>query len=457
MTTELQTSRIEASETAHATTTAVAEHGRDLFLEALLKGQKALPPVKSPVLGKLRREAAERLESLSLPTLRDEDWRFANLKPLRELSFAPATAAARVAPEAIAPFVLPEAQTSRLVFVNGHFAPELSVLSQLPEGVIITTFGAAEAPEALLERHLGRLASEGPFPTMNAALAADGAVIALSRGVTLEAPLHLLFVGLAEDAPVAASPRVLLVAEPEASLTLVEDYVSIGEGAVFTNAVTEVVLAEDARVTHVRLQRENLASFHFGRTVAELAHTAQYHQDAVTLGGRFTRFEPIVLQTAEGIDASLHGLLFVGEGQFADTHSTIDHAKPMGTSRQVQKTVLDGNARGVFNGKILVRKGSAATNSAQQSRNLLLSDKAKIDTKPQLEIFADDVRCAHGATVGQLDPDEIFYLRSRGIGEREARSLLTYAFAAEVIDRIPLASLRDALRARVMSVVPGAE
>ncbi len=458
MTTELHTSRVMPSEAVHATATAEPAH--DPFLEGLIQGQQAMPAVQLAPLARLRAEATARLEHLSLPTVRDEDWRFANLKPLREIAFAPATTPAAVSAEQIAPYVLSEAKASRLVFVNGQYASELSAIAELPAGVTLTSLQEAGAHADLVERHLGRLAGDGAFTTLNAALAADGALIVVPRETAVAAPIHLLFVGVAGSQPVAASPRVLVVAEAGASLTVVEDYVTLaasGDGAIFTNAITELVVAEDATVNHVRLQRESLSTFHIGRTVAELAHTATYHQDAVTLGGRFTRFEPVVLQNAEGIDASLNGLIYIGDGQFADTHSTIDHAKPMGKSQQVQKCVLDGNARGVFNGKILVRKGAQATNSSQQSRNLLLSEKAKIDTKPQLEIFADDVRCAHGATVGQLDPESVFYLMSRGLSAREARNLLTYAFAAEVIDRIPLASLRDALRTRVTASVPSAE
>lgn len=456
MTTELQTSRLMPTEAAHATGTATPE--RDAFLDGLLATREALPRV--PSLSLLRDAASERLGTLRLPTVRDEDWRFANLKPLREHAFVPAAAAPAVSVEALAPFTLPEAQDSHLVFVNGIYAPELSRVKGLPEGVVVTSLAQLGDQDERVSRHLGRLAGDEAFTTLNSALAVDGALVLIPRGTTLEAPLHLLFVGVAGERPVAVSPRVLVVAEAASSLTLVEDYVTLKEGAltegaVFTNAVTELVVAEDARVEHVRLQRESLSAFHIGRSVAELAHTSTYRQDALTLGGRFTRLEPVILQTAEGMDATLNGLIFIGNGQFADTHSTIDHAKPMGRSQQVQKTILGGDARGVFNGKILVKQGAQATNSSQQSRNLLLSEKAKIDTKPQLEIFADDVRCAHGATVGQLDPDEVFYLMSRGLGERESRSLLTYAFAAEVIDGIPLVSLRDALRARVMSATTG--
>jgi Fe-S cluster assembly protein SufD len=422
-------------------------------LASLLALRAALPEARGP-LARLRAAALPRLESLSLPTVREEDWRFTNLKPLNELEFAPARAGATLTLDQIGPYLLPEAAASRLVFVNGHYAPQLSMVSDLHSGVELRHLRDAGSHADLASRHLGRLAGEDAFATLNAASATDGALVVIPRGIAYAAPIHLLFIGLAGDRPVAAHPRVLVVAEADSALTLVEDYVTLGEGVVFTNAVTELVVGDDARLTHVRLQREGREAFHIGRSVAELGRSAIYDQDAASLGARFSRFEPVVVQTAEGMEASLHGLIHIGEGQFADTHSTIDHAQPQGQSRQVQKCVLDGNARAVFNGKIRVRKGAQATNSSQQSRNLLMSERAKIDTKPQLEIFADDVRCAHGATVGQLDPDEVFYLVSRGLSAAEARALLTYAFAAEVIDRIPLASLRTALRARLFAAAP---
>ncbi len=434
----------------------------EAFLDSLIEGRDALPDARPASFARLRKEAAARLETLKLPTVRDEDWRFANLKDLRTFSFVPATELPAVTAEAIAAFLLPEAGTSRLVFVNGLYAPHLSNVSGLPTGVSVTSLQDAESPGSgaqaeRVERYLGRIAGNGAFPSLNSALAADGALVLVQRQTAVAAPIHLLFVGVAGERPLAVSPRVLVVAEAGASLTLVEDYVTLGEGTVFTNAVTELAIAEDATVTHVRLQRESREAFHIARSVAQLANAATYHQDAVTLGGRFSRFEPVIVQDGEGMDTMLNGLLFIGKDQLGDVHSTIDHAKPQGKSRQVQKCVIDANGRGIFNGKILVRQGAQATNSSQQNRNLLLSEKAKIDTKPQLEIFADDVRCAHGATVGQLDPEEVFYLVSRGLSSRAARNLLTYAFAAEVIERIPLASLRDALSTRVMASVPGAE
>lgn len=431
---------------------------KDPALESLGALRATLPPASGP-LARLRAEALPRLDGLQLPHPREEEWRFTNLKPLAALDFGPAPTGDALTLDQIAPYLLPEAGARRLVFVNGRYAPQLSMVVDLHSGIALGPLSDAGRHADVAARNLGRLAGTDAFATLNAAMAMDGALVVIPRGVAMAAPVHLLFIGLPAESPIAVQNRVLVVAEPGSAVTIVEDYVTLAdgnerEGAVFTNALTELVVGEDARVHHVRLQRESLAAFHVGRSVAELGQAAKYDQDAVALGARLSRFEPVVIQKAEGMEASLHGLIHIGDGQLADTHSTIDHAKPQGVSRQIHKCVLDGNARGVFNGKIQVRQGAQATNSSQQSRNLLLSERAKIDTKPQLEIFADDVRCAHGATVGQLDPESTFYLVSRGLKPAEARGLLTYAFAAEVVDRIPLASLRKALRARLFAAAP---
>jgi Fe-S cluster assembly protein SufD len=231
---------------------------------------------------------------------------------------------------------------------------------------------------------------------------------------------------------------------------VIEDYVSLDEGVYFTNPVTEVVVGESARVQHVKLQRESRKAFHIATTAVNVGKEGRYNGNTVNLGARISRHDLRVTQTAEGTECTLDGLSLICGRQLADTHSTIDHAKAHGTSRQLNKCIVDGGAHAVFNGKILVRKGAQRTDSAQSSRNLLLSDKAHVDTKPQLEIFADDVKCAHGATVGQLDMDEVFYLKSRGLSESAARNLLIYAFAAEIIARIPLASVRQRLERTVM-------
>ncbi|MEO6896234.1 MAG: Fe-S cluster assembly protein SufD, partial [Caldimonas sp.] len=233
-------------------------------------------------------------------------------------------------------------------------------------------------------------------------------------------------------------------------LTLIEDYVALDPGAYFTNSVVEVALGANATVEHVRLQRESDQAFHIACCAVSLSEASRYHSVNVALGARISRVEIEVRQAAAGAECSLDGLALLGERQLADTHTFVDHAEPHGVSRQLHKAIVDGAAHAVFSGKVMVRPGAQQTDSAQSSRNLLLSAKARVDTLPQLEIFADDVKCTHGATVGQLDSEEVFYLRSRGLSEGVARNLLTYAFGAEVIDRIPVASLRRRLEQLVL-------
>ena len=242
----------------------------------------------------------------------------------------------------------------------------------------------------------------------------------------------------------------MLVAEPGSAVTLIEDYVALHEVAYFTNSVVEVALGANATVEHVRVQRESGQAFHIVRCAVSLAYASRYHSVNVALGARVSRVELEVKQTAAATECSLDGLALIGERQLADTHTFIDHAKPHGVSRQLHKTIVDGAAHAVFRGRVMVRPGAQQTDSAQSSRNLLLSAKAMVDTLPQLEIFADDVKCTHGATVGQLDSEEVFYLRSRGLSEAAAKKLLTYAFGAEVIDRIPVTSLRRRLEQAVL-------
>jgi Fe-S cluster assembly protein SufD len=243
---------------------------------------------------------------------------------------------------------------------------------------------------------------------------------------------------------------VFVDAAAGAEVTVIEDHVSLGDGAALSNAVTEIDVAATARVRHVRLQRLNSASYSIGHTAVRVAKDASYLSQTVTLGARLSRYDLEVVQQGEGAHATLDGLALIDGRQHADTHTTLDHAAPNGTSRQLHKTIVGGGAHAVFNGRIVVRPGSQLIDSAQESRNLLLSGKARVDAKPQLEIFADDVKCAHGATVGQLEPEQLFYLRSRGLPETLARSLLTYAFGAEVIERIPVPSLVRTLEQRVL-------
>ena len=420
-------------------------------LASLLTDQPELPAAFSlPALAwlnRLRADAVDRVGVLTVPTTRDEEWRFTDISPLTKFPFQPVRRAPQLDVARIENLTLPEAG-ARLTFVNGVYAPQLSFNKT---GVIVENLAAGVATHgAQIQPHLGRHAEfhGNVFAALNTSFLQDGALIIVPRGVSVAAPVHLLFIAAQQEA--ASYPRCLVVAEPGSSATIVEDYVALTDAAYFTNAVSELVLESNARLNHMRVQRDNRAAFHIANCAVSLAHASRYQSVSVAIGARISRYNLNVLHAAEDTECAIDGLALIADRQLADTHTCIDHAKPHGTSRQLHKCIADGAAHAVFNGKIMVRPGAQRTDSSQSSRNLLLTGKARVDTKPQLEIFADDVKCAHGATVGQLDNEEVFYLRSRGLSDAAARNLLTYAFGAEIIDRIPVASLKHRLEKTVL-------
>jgi Fe-S cluster assembly protein SufD len=423
------------------------------YVAALLAGSAALPKSPAAWLDARRAAALERANALSVPTTRDEEWRFTDLTPLTKLQLRPAAAPSALGAGEIADHVLPES-AARLVFVDGLLVPRLGAAGRLPAGVTVLPLAeAARTHAALVEPRLaklagGVLAGNDLFVSLNTAFLNQGVFIHFARGAALKSPLHLLFVAAGEN--VAVHPRVLVVAESGAEGCVIEDYVASGETAGLTNAVTEIAVAANASLRHIKLQRESPKAFHIGSCAVTLDKDARFVSQAVTLGARLSRNNLAILQQGEGIEAAIDGLALIGGRQLADTHTLMDHARPHGRCEQLHKTIVGGGAHAVFNGKVFVREGAQLTDSSQQSRNLLLSDKARVDTKPQLEIFADDVKCAHGAAVGQLDAEQLFYLKSRGLTERAARNLLTYAFGAEIIDRIPVPTLVAKLEQLVM-------
>ncbi len=417
------------------------------FLADLLAGRPTAD--RGDAMSRLRARAVERVGALTVPNTHDEDWRFTDISPLTRLSFQPVRAATKLSAADIAPFVLAEA-ASRLVFVDGIYAPQLSTPASGP--VVLSSLAAALPVQAIaIETELGRMAAfeHNAFTALNTAFVNDGALLLLPRGAVAEKPVHLLFIATQKE--VASYPRCLVVAGAGSSATVIEDYVALTEDAYLTNTVGEFVLGEDARLHHVRVQRESSAGFHVGHSAVSIAHGSHYHGVNVGFGARLSRYNLDMVQTAEGGECTIGGLAMVDDNQLADTHTTIDHTKPHGVSRQQHKCIVGGSARAVFNGRIVVRKGAQLTNSTQSSRNLLLSDRARVDTKPQLEIFADDVKCTHGATVGQLEADEVFYLKSRGLSDAAARSLLTYAFGAEILRQISVSELRQRLEQTVLA------
>jgi Fe-S cluster assembly protein SufD len=413
---------------------------RHPYIEALLKGHE-LPQSPLAWLDARRSAALERANALTVPTTRDEDWRFTDISPLTRLQFQSAAGVPQLALSELSPYVIREAG-ARLVFVDGLFAPKLSDVEGLPAGVQVSSLAESlKHHSAQIEPHLACHVrfDDNVFAALNTCCLRDGALIRVEKNQAYVAPVHLLFISTRPE--IVAYPRCLVIAESGAECTVIEDYVALHDGVYFNNAVTEIAVAANARVRHVKLQRESLASFHIANCGVSIAKDAAYASHTVTLGARLSRHNLNVEQDGEGADARIDGVALISGRQLADTHTLLDHAKPSGKSVQLHKCIVGGAAHAVFNGKVLVREGAQLTDSAQQSRNLLLSSKAHVDTKPQLEIFADDVKCSHGATVGQLDIEQVFYLKSRGLSEAQARSLLTYAFGAEIIDRIPVPSL----------------
>ncbi|HTS52024.1 MAG TPA: Fe-S cluster assembly protein SufD [Burkholderiales bacterium] len=410
------------------------------YVERLLQGQGQLPASPLSWLNGLRAQALERANALTVPTTRDEDWRFTDLSPLYKAMLEPSSQAVPVDAAAIEPWLIPEAD-NRLVFVDGAFAADLSALR--PEtGVVIAPLASA------LKRHgdrvqaeLGRLVPgvDDAFSAVNTAWLRDGAAVLVDGERDARRPIHLMFVSARAGA--AVYPRALVVVGRGSRCMVIEDFVSIHQGAGLTNGVTEIHVGENASVRHIRLQRESAAAFHIATCGVRVARDGRYSGVSVSLGARISRYNLQVVQAGEGTDFQIDGLALVSGRQLADTHSFLDHALPHGRSRQLHKCVAGGAGHAVFNGKVLVRRGAQRTDSAQESRNLLLTERAHVDTKPQLEIFADDVKCAHGATVGQLDAEQVFYLRSRGLSDSSARDLLTFAFAAQIVERIALPSV----------------
>jgi Fe-S cluster assembly protein SufD len=422
------------------------------YLDSILQGQPRLPPSPMTWFNQLRASALEQAGTLQVPTTRDEEWRFTDLSPLTRLPLRPSHALSATPAMDLTRFHVDEA-TTRLVFVDGVFMPHLSSRPDRNENdsLIVTDLATAVATHAsAIEPHLGRLVDfrNNLFASLNTAYLHHGALIIVPPNTEIQKPVHVLFV--ATQAGVATHPRCLLIAQAGSAVTLIEDYVALQDDAYVTNAVAEFVLENNAQVNHVRVQRESIEAFHIANCAVSVAQGGCYRSVGIALGGRISRYDLNAQLAAEGAECFIDGLALIKGRQLADTHTCIDHAKPHGTSRQSHKCIVDGTAHAVFNGKVLVRPGALRTDSAQSSRNLLLSGRARVDTKPQLEIFADDVKCAHGATVGQLDHEELFYLRSRGIAETVARNLLTYAFGAEIIDRISIASLRHRLEQAVL-------
>lgn len=421
---------------------------RDAFVSAFDRLEKTKRREPGWV-GPLRKAGLSRFAEKGLPTRKQEDWRFTDVSALTELAFHLSETPAEQAVESVALDRLPfgDLECYRLVFIDGHFH---AGLSRLPEEEGLSIQNLTEAihhNERAVQKHLGHYARDefNPFLALNEAYFQDGVFIHLAPHVALSMPVQTIFLSTAKKSGRSAQPRNLILADRGSRITLLESYFSLGAEPHFTNTVNELLVGDNARVEHVKFQDENSSAYHLGSLHAHLGHQSFYGHHSIALGARLSRNNIRMTLNGEGLNCLLNGLYFTNAARLADHHMIVDHAKPHGESHEYFNGILDDQSKGVFHGRILVREGAQKTDAKQTNKNLLLSDAATIDTKPQLEIYADDVKCTHGATVGQLDADAIFYLRSRGMDAADARRMLIHAFAGEIIDRIEMDSLRKLL------------
>jgi Fe-S cluster assembly protein SufD len=399
-------------------------------------------------LANLRKGGIARFSEIGFPTMRDEDWRFTNVAAIAKLPFNPTLEPTDDGAVDVKHYNFAALPCTRLVFVNGHFAPQLSTILPQPKGVQIDSLARVlERDGAVAQKHLGRHAriEQNAFTALNTAFFTDGACIHVSAGQIIEKPVHLLFVTTNAEAGSTSHPRNLIIAEPNSRLTLIESHVSAVQGAYFTNAVTEFVIGDHAGVEHCKFQDDSAAAYHIAALHVSLAKQCDFISHSIATGARLSRNNIYTHLGGEHIECVLNGLYLTKDDQLADHHMIVEHASPHCNSHEYFNGILDDRSKGVFHGRILVRPIAQKTDAKQTNKNLLLSDNATTNTKPQLEIYADDVKCTHGATVGQLNNDSIFYLRARGIGLETARRMLIHSFAGEIIDRIRCDAVREEL------------
>ncbi|MGH7847481.1 MAG: Fe-S cluster assembly protein SufD [Candidatus Binatia bacterium] len=396
--------------------------------------------------GALREAAFSRFSELGAPTTKEEDWKYTNVSSIARIPFRPAPLETLgVGGDQLARSGLAWLAENRLVCVNGHFSPELSFLEKLPGEVKVGSLKSALGHEReIVEAHLGRHASyqKHSFVALNTAFMQDGVFVYVPKGTVIAKPIHLLFIATRTTDPIVAYPRNLIVLEENSQATILESYSALEEQVYFTNGVTEIVLGDHAVLDHTKLERESQNAFHIASLQVHQSRNATLFSHLVSTGGSLVRNEVNTVLDGEGGECILDGLFIVGGRQHVDNRTRIDHVQSHCSSRELYKGVIGGSAHGVFNGKIYVHPSAAKTDARQTNNNLLLSKSAAIDTKPQLEIYNNDVKCTHGSTIGQIDASALFYLRTRGLAENDARRLLTYAFASEVIGRVKMERVR---------------
>ncbi len=429
----------------------------DHYLEQFNKAKTWLPGNTIPWAINLREKAFEAFDAEGFPTTREENWKYTDLRPIAKRNFVLSQSSMNgIDAQTLSSWTFPDLSCYRMVFVNGYYSPSLSDINGLPSGVTITSLADVlkQKPE-MVEQIFQQIPTQKPsaFTSLNTALMTDGAVIMLDDNTTSQ-PIHLLYITTSDEKNISTQIRNLIIGGKGSSTTIIESYVSKEETHSFTNTVSDLVIKESAKIDHYKVQQESLNTYHIGAINVYQHRNSTYSSYSVSLGASLARTD-INSMLDEGAHCFLNGLYIVGGKQHVDHHTRIDHNKPYGRSEEVYKGVIDDRAHAVFNGKVVVHEKAQKTDAQQSNKNLLLSENAEIDTKPELEIYADDVKCSHGATVGQLEDDTLFYLQSRGIEEENARKILIYSFIDEIISRIHIKELKTRMQEFIAGRLPG--
>jgi Fe-S cluster assembly protein SufD len=410
--------------------------------------EKRLNGGASAPIHKIRKDAISKFSGLDFPTTRNEEWKYTSIAPLLKHTFTPAENKPEVNRKDVDKLLFDELEHSLLVFANGFFSEDLSDLKDLPAGVIAGSIADAitSHPE-IMEKHFSRYADykDQIFTALSTAYTRDGAFIYIPDGKIVKEPIHIVYLSSAGSEKTLIQPRNLFVAGKNSQATIIEHYSSADDGIYFTNTVTEIFTAENAVLDHIKLQDESRNAFHIARMEVDQERNSNFSSNMISFGADLSRNDFNTRFNDTGGECTLNGLFMIDGDQLFDVHTMIDHAKPYCNSHEHYKGILDGKSRGVFNGKVMVRPDAQKTNAFQENNNIILSDNALVNTKPQLEIFADDVKCSHGATIGQLEDEELFYLKSRGIGDKTARGMLIHAFASDVVSSIKIETIRNYL------------
>ena len=420
---------------------------KKLFLSHFADFENSLNGGKAKPVHELRRSAISKFSELQFPTTRDEEWKYTNISPLLKHDFVPVQKSAEDYEFEVNHFLFDKMEHSLIVFINGMYSSGLSKIKDLPKGVVVKSLSEAiKEDNPIVKRHLGQYADfkNHIFTSLSAAFVQDGAFIYIPDGKVVEDPIHILFLTISDNQKILVQPRNLFVAGKNSQFTIIEHFASTSdEDIYFTNSVTEIVTEENAFVDHLKVQEESKKAFHIGRMDVHQERNSNFVSHLISFGAAISRNDFNSRFNDDGGESMLNGLFLIEGTQLFDAHTLIDHAKPHCNSHEHYKGILMGSSRGVFNGKVIVRKNAQKTNAFQENNNIILSDDALANTKPQLEIFANDVKCSHGATIGQLDNDAMFYLKTRGIGVDRAKAILIHAFASDVVRYIKVNAVRE--------------